>query len=103
MTEASPANLDLAVVLPLGVLANQLIRIETDLRFLSVKVSAYANGRENGDLSAKIAGGLEKINGTLDLIRGLVADIEANSQTAGQPGASSRVPFSRKAFTARDD
>jgi hypothetical protein len=105
MTEASPANLELAIALPLGVVANQLMRIETDLRFLNMKALAYANERENGALAAKVAGGLEKINGALDLIRGLVADIEANIQppSVSQAGTSSRNPASRKPFTDRDD
>ena len=42
MTEPSPANLELAIALPLGVVANQLTRIEADLRFLSMKASAYS-------------------------------------------------------------
>jgi hypothetical protein len=97
MTEASPANLDLAIALPLGVVGNQLMRIETDLRFLSMKASAYANERDNGSLAAKIAGGLERINGALDLIRALVADMEANIQ----PSATRAVTSSRN--TDRDD
>ena len=105
MTEASPANVELAIVLPLGVVANQLIRIETDLRFLNMKALAYANERENGNLAAKISGGIEKINGALDLLRGLVADIEANSQPtpARQPRTSSRDPASRKPCIDWDD
>jgi hypothetical protein len=78
MTETSPANLELAIALPLGVVANQLIRIEADLRFLSMKAAAYRSERESGQLAAKVSGGLEKINEVLDLIRGLVADMEAN-------------------------
>jgi hypothetical protein len=103
MTEVSRANLELAIALPLGVVANQLMRIETDLRFLNMKALAYANEREKGDLAAKIAGNLEKINGALDLIRGLVADMEANIQTASRTGTSSTDPASRKPFTDRDD
>ena len=78
MTEPSTANLELAIALPLGVVANQLTRIEADLRFLSMKASAYIDERESGQLAAKVSGGLEKINEVLDLIRGLVADMEAN-------------------------
>ena len=78
MTETSPANLELAIALPLGVVVNQLTRIEADLRFLSMKASAYIDERESGQLAAKVSGGLEKINEVLDLIRGLVADMEAN-------------------------
>ena len=98
MTEASPANLELAIALPLGVVANQLMRIETDLRFLNMKASAYASELENGNLAAKIAGGLERINEALDLIRGLVADMEANIQptSASQPDTSSSREPARK-------
>ena len=105
MTEASPVNLELAIALPLGVVANQLIRIEADLRFLTMKASAYANDRENGDLAAKISGGLEKINEALDLIRHLVADMEANIQptSASLSGAPCRDRASRKPFADRDD
>jgi hypothetical protein len=103
MTEPSPANLELAVALPLGVVANQLTRIEADLRFLSMKASAYVNERENGELAAKVSGGLEKINEALDLIRGLVADMEAGIQTASLSGKSSRNRDSRKSFADRDD
>jgi hypothetical protein len=105
MKEVSPANLELAIALPLGVVANQLMRIETDLRFLNMKALAYASERENGALAARVAGGLEKINAALDLIRGLVADIEANIQptSASQAGTSSRNPASRKPSSDRDD
>jgi hypothetical protein len=103
MTEASPANLQLAIALPLGVVANQLMKIETDLRFLNMKALACANDRERGELAAKIAGSLDRINGALDLIRGLVVDMEANIQTAGQPATASRDPAPRKPNTDRDD
>jgi hypothetical protein len=103
MTESSAANLELALALPLGVVANQLTRIEADLRFLSMKASAYADERENGELAAKLSGGLEKIKEALDLIRGLVADIEANIQTVSPPGKSSRDRAARKSSADRDD
>ncbi len=105
MTAASPANLELAIALPLGVVANQLMRIETDLRFLNAKALAYANERENGELAAKIAGGLEEINEALDRIRRLVTDIEGHIQptSASRPGTSSRDPASRRPLTNRDD
>jgi hypothetical protein len=96
MTESSPANLELALALPLGVVASQLTRIEADLRFLSMKASAYANERDSGQLAAKMSGGLERINEVLDLIRSLVADMEAGIQ----PVAANRP---RKAAADRDD
>ena len=103
MTEPSPANLELAIALPLGVVANQLTRIEADLRFLSMKASAYRSERESGQLAAKVSGGLERINEMLDLIRGLVADMEANIQAASHTPKSSGERASRKSSADRDD
>jgi hypothetical protein len=103
MTEPSLANLELAIELPLGVVANQLTRIEADLRFLSMKASAYVNERENGELAAKASSGLERINEALDLIRGLVAELEANIQAASLTGQSSRDRASRKSSADQDD
>jgi hypothetical protein len=94
--------LELAVALPLGVVANQLTRIEADLRFLSMKASAYVDERENGELAAKVSGGLEKINEALDLIRGLVADLEANIQPR-PTGKSHTDRAARKSSGDRDD
>jgi hypothetical protein len=102
MTESSPANLELAIVLPLGVVANQLTRVEADLRFLSMKASAFADERENGELAAKASGGLERINEALDSIRGLVADMAANIQPR-PVRTSSRERASRKPSSDQDD
>jgi hypothetical protein len=103
MTEPSPANLELSIALPLGVVANQLARIEADLLFLSMKASAYVNERESGQLAAKVAGGLERINEVLDLIRGLVTDMEANIQAVSPTGKSARDRASRKSSADQDD
>ena len=64
--------------LPLGAVANQLMRIEADLRFLNMKALAYAQEGENAGPGRRIAARLEKINEALDRIRGLVSDIEAD-------------------------
>jgi hypothetical protein len=68
-----------------------------------MKASAYANERENGELAAKVSGGLEKINEALDLIRGLVADMEANIHAASLTGKSTRDRASRKSSVDRED
>jgi hypothetical protein len=73
MTEASRASQELEIVLPLGVIANQLMKIEADLRFLNMKALMHTAERENRDLSAQVTAHLEKINEALDLIRGLVS------------------------------
>jgi hypothetical protein len=78
MTEPSRANLQLAIVLPLGVVANQLMRIEADLRFLHMKTFACA--KQSGDVAmgSQITAQLDQINQSLDLIRGLTSDIAAD-------------------------
>ncbi len=104
MTESSPANPELAIVLPLGVVANQLMRIEADLRFLNMKALAYAKERDAG-LVARMAIPIERINQALDLIRRLVADIETDVQPdSPRPGrVSSKEPSSRERFPDRED
>ena len=93
MTTASHANIELAIVLPLGVLANQLLKVEADLRSLSMRAPAVAGA---GGASGQIAGQVEKISETLDSIRLLLADFEAEIQ----PLASGAK---RKAKPDRDD
>ena len=80
MTEASSANLEMAIVLPLGVVCNQLMRIEADLRLLNMKALDFAKGRENGRHTGLISARLENINEALDSIRDLVSDIESDIQ-----------------------
>jgi hypothetical protein len=48
MTEASSANLQMAIALPLGVVSNQLMRIEADLRLLNMKALDFGRDRKNG-------------------------------------------------------
>jgi hypothetical protein len=73
-------SVELALALPLGVVANQLRRVESDLRFLSAKSSAEADSRDNPSLTAQVAARLEQINETLEGIRALIADIERDLQ-----------------------
>jgi hypothetical protein len=89
-----PANFELSFVLPLGVIANQLLKVEADLRFLNAKTSIYANGGPGGAVAAQAAGQLEKIDETLEVIRGLVSDIEADIHP---------TPASAKSLKARTD
>jgi hypothetical protein len=96
MTNASPANLELAIVLPLGVVANQLMKVEADLRFLGMRASAYAGG--GSGTSRQVAGHLEKINETLDSIRSLLSNLEADIQ----PRPTGVTP-NRKPNSERDD
>lgn len=93
VTEPSQANLQLAIVLPLGVIANQLMRIEADLRFLNMKALVYAKQGGDAAIGSKITAQLDQINRALDLIRGLTSDIEADmypKPAAERPSSSQR-------------
>jgi hypothetical protein len=80
MTERPPVSLEMALVLPLGVIANQLLRIEADLRLLNMKALDLARARESGRHTGLIEARLERINEALDAIRSLVSDMEADIQ-----------------------
>jgi hypothetical protein len=92
MGRSSP-SFELAVVLPLGVAANQLRKVESDLRFLSAKISRY--GQEHGNARGEAAAKLETMNEAIDAIRRLIADIQADiqpdSQRAAEPSRHSRA------------
>jgi hypothetical protein len=85
VTESSTANLELGIVLPLGVVANQLMKIEAELRFLNMKALGYARDNGDGAVAGQIAGRLEHISEALDLIRGLVADLQSDMQRKPLP------------------
>jgi hypothetical protein len=77
MTEKSASNPELAMGLPLDVVANRLRRIEADLRLLNMK-TGVANDGDNAHLSAMIEARIEAIYEALDSIRTLVSDIGSN-------------------------
>lgn len=105
MTESSAANIELAIVLPLGIVLSQLMRIEADLQFLNMKALVFAKERERSVVGTQVTVRLEQINNALDQIRGLTSDIEADMQsksasTAVEPAKDQR---SRKPVPERDD
>jgi hypothetical protein len=81
MTEKSASNPELAMGLPLDVVANRLRRIEADLRFLNMKTGVFANDGDNACLGAMIEARIETIYEALDSIRTLVADIGSNRKS----------------------
>jgi hypothetical protein len=97
MSDHSGANFELSILLPLGVVANQLMKVEADLRFLNAKTSPYAGELAGAGMAGQAAARLETINEALETIRGLVSDIEADIQ----PRAANARPL--KARTDRDD
>jgi hypothetical protein len=82
------SSVELSIALPLGVVANQLMKIEADLRLLSVK--AGIDGREHAGASSQIGARLEKINESLETIRSLIADIERDLQPPSTQTAARR-------------
>jgi hypothetical protein len=78
MTETSPANAELAILLPLGVIANRLMAIEADLRLINLKAVDCAQTRESAGLATQAAARLERISEALDLIRDLVSQMESS-------------------------
>jgi hypothetical protein len=85
MTDASSDNLEMAIALPLGVVANQLMRIESDLRLLNVKALSAARRHENAGFTKVIEARIDNINQALDSIRGLVSDIELDIHSNRKP------------------
>jgi hypothetical protein len=88
----SSANFELAVVLPLGVAANQLMKVESELRFLTAKLSRY--GAERGSTSGEAAASLEKMSEAVDAIRQLIVEIQADIQPPTS-GTTSRTRTDR--------
>jgi hypothetical protein len=80
MSDRPATSVELAIALPLGAVANQLMRVESDLRFLSAKTSGDPPDRDAAGRVAQVAARLEQINETLEAIRGLIADIERDLQ-----------------------
>ena len=103
MTDTSAANLDLAIVLPLGAIANQLARVEGDLRFLHMK--ALASDRErSAALDGRITAGFDKINEVLESIRRLAADLQADLHPRVFPRGRGGIGYaSRKPEPELDD
>ena len=97
MSRPSSENFELSIVMPLGVVANQLTKVEEDLRFLNAKTLRYAGERPGGAMAGQVAARLEKIHEALEVIRGLVVDIEADIQPGSENAGS------RKARVDRDD
>ena len=89
MSNSSAANVELALALPLGVAANQLLKVEADLRLLSAKAALYAQDRGAAGLVSQVAARLEQISETLEAIRSLIAEMETDLQPKSA-GAASR-------------
>jgi hypothetical protein len=70
--------MELAMGLPLDVVANRLRRIEADLRVLNMKTDLFTNDGDNARLGVMLEARVETIYEALDSIRSLVSDIGSN-------------------------
>jgi hypothetical protein len=79
---ASPIDWEMNLVMPLGVLANQLVKIEGDLRFLSIK-AAERSGEDTGHSTKSVDTRLEVIHEVMGSIYVLLAKIQADLHPKG--------------------
>src|ERR1700704_1792232 len=104
MTKASSTDWEIAIALPLGVVASQLARIEEQLRLLNLKAADLVKERDGGRRNGAIAVRLENINGAVDSIRPFMSDLEAeiDPPRRSSDGIFSSAP-ARKPYPDRDD
>jgi hypothetical protein len=84
VSRAISADLELGIVLPLGVLAQQLMRVEAQLRLVNMKALDLANDSEYKGSAALINAKLEHISEALDAIRTLVTDLSRRKRQSEQ-------------------
>jgi len=78
MTHTPSSQWEISIVLPLGVIANQLMKAEEQLRLLNMQRLEIANRPENARIHNLIESKAEHIHRTLDSIRGLISDIQTD-------------------------
>ncbi|HMI36265.1 MAG TPA: hypothetical protein VK505_01455 [Steroidobacteraceae bacterium] len=104
MTEQFSSDWELAIDLPLGVVASQLARIEEQLRQLNTRARDLLQERGGGQRNGAISVRLENINKALDsigaFISGLEAEIDATRRSSD--AVFSHAPY-RKPSPDRDD
>ena len=75
MSRTPSPDLELSIVLPLGALAQQLMKVEAQLRLVNMRALDIATDGEYRGSAARINAKLEHICEALDSIKALVADI----------------------------
>jgi hypothetical protein len=78
MRASLAGDVDMAIVLPLDVLANKLKRLEEELRQLNRKALTFDQERESGELKELIEPRLERIRGTIRSIRSCLLDLSTD-------------------------
>ncbi len=78
MRASLTADVDMAIVLPLDVVASKLKRLEEELRQLNRKALTFDQERESGDLKDLIEPRLERIRDTIRSIRSSLLDLSTD-------------------------
>ena len=104
MSKESSTDWEIAMDLPLGVVASQLTRIEEQLRQLNTRARELLQERDGGRRNGAISVRLENINKALDSIGSFIAGLEAEiaATRRSSDGLYSQAP-SRKLYPDRDD
>jgi hypothetical protein len=101
----SPVDWEMEMVMPLGVLANQLVKIEGDLRFLSMKAAGHS-GEDSARSTKLVDARLELIYDVLESIHSLLSKVQADIHPKGaapQFATGEPAVFSRKPSPELDD
>ncbi len=90
MTEKPSAGLEVTIVLPLGVIASKLQRIEADLRLLNLKWPGFAIESHDDGSVRLVEAHVGQINELLESIKRLLSNLEFDESTTssvhGGPG-----------------
>jgi hypothetical protein len=78
MRASLTGDVDMAIVLPLDVVANKLKRLEEELRQLNRKALTFDQQRESGELKDLIEPRLERIRDTIRSIRSSLLDLSTD-------------------------
>jgi hypothetical protein len=84
MTRTPSSQWELSIVLPLGVIAHQLMKAEEQLRLLNMQRLEVTDRTENARIYNLIEIKAEHIHRTLDSIRELISDIQTDLNPRGR-------------------
>jgi hypothetical protein len=102
---ASQVDWEMALGLPLGVLANKLIKIEGELRFLAMK-AAEQSGEDRAKSTQSIDAKIETMHQALESIHSLLARLQSDfhpTAPAAPTTSESNVFSTRKPSPEWDD
>jgi hypothetical protein len=78
----SQTDWEMTMVMPLGALANQLVKIEGDLRFLSMKAAEHS-GADDSSCAKSVDARLELIYDVLESIHSILGKLQADLHPKG--------------------